>query len=119
MKSINKVYTISANASNYLKKQFPNESHKITISRIVFENKFNGGSNDNVFRISSCSSMIPLKRIDLLLKGLYLLVKKNPNKLFEWHHFGDGPELGRIKTMCNEMTMPNFKNCMVRFCMMM
>jgi glycosyltransferase involved in cell wall biosynthesis len=48
-------------------------------------------SNDGIFRIVSCSYLVSVKRIDLLIEGLAELGEKNKNKKFEWIHIGDGP----------------------------
>lgn len=48
-----------------------------------------GNSND-VIRIVSCSSIIPLKRIDRIIDALSIVKEKLPEKHIEWIHFGDG-----------------------------
>lgn len=45
--------------------------------------------NDGVFRIVSCSSLIPLKRVDLIIDALSQV---SDCIKIEWHHFGDGSE---------------------------
>lgn len=46
-----------------------------------------------VFHIVSCSNVIPLKRVDLIIDGLKAIKDKN----IKWIHFGDGSELSGIK----------------------
>jgi glycosyltransferase involved in cell wall biosynthesis len=43
--------------------------------------------NSNRFTIVSCSNLIPLKRIDLIIRALSII---NTTKKIEWKHFGDG-----------------------------
>ena len=60
------------------------------------ENEFVKKERNNDFRIVSCSHMIPLKRIDLIVDGLAELIKNNQSKNIEWVHFGDGTEKEKI-----------------------
>ena len=48
---------------------------------------------DNQFRIVSCSSVVSLKRVDLIAKSIIKL--SDPS--IEWVHFGDGSELNAVK----------------------
>lgn len=58
-----------------------------------------GGSNKNSsvirdpFLLVSCSNVIPLKHVDLIVEAL----RKLSNPDIRWVHFGDGPELGYIR----------------------
>ena len=53
-------------------------------SKVVLNRNIN---TTGEFTIISCSNMIPLKRINLIIDGLALLSK---NIKVKWHHFGDG-----------------------------
>lgn len=55
-------------------------------------------NRNNLQRLSlvSCSNMIPLKRIDYIIKALATLP---PEIQVDWHHFGDGPERARLEKM--------------------
>jgi colanic acid/amylovoran biosynthesis glycosyltransferase len=48
-------------------------------------------SQDGVFRIVSCSFIVPVKRVDLILRGIEYAARLRPAQQFEWHHFGTGP----------------------------
>ncbi len=50
-------------------------------------------NDSETFRIVSCSSLIPLKRVDRIIDAIALAAKENPKGKIEWVHFGDG-ELG-------------------------
>lgn len=47
----------------------------------------NPPKTENVLRIASCSNLIPLKRIHLIIEALS---KKPPCIIVEWNHFGSG-----------------------------
>lgn len=51
------------------------------------------------FTLMSCSNVIPLKRVDLIVKAL----EKLPKELaMDWYHFGSGPGFEKIKQMAKE-----------------
>ena len=52
----------------------------------------------NKYRIVSCSNLIPLKRIDLIIKALSLV---NAGKDIEWKHFGDGILRQELEELAN------------------
>ena len=49
-------------------------------------------STDNIFRIVTCSYMVPVKRLDIITDAL-----KNMKERIEWTHIGDGPLMEDIK----------------------
>lgn len=54
---------------------------------------------DGPLRIISCSNLIPLKRVDLIIEGLSLL----PDTVaVQWHHFGDGVSRQELEALANE-----------------
>jgi len=56
-------------------------------------------SGDEALQIISCSNVIPLKRVDLIIEGLALL----PDMLqVQWHHFGDGVSREELETLAAE-----------------
>lgn len=50
------------------------------------------------FKLVSCSSLIPLKRVDLLIEALSLI-----NEKIEWIHFGDGIEYVNILRLADKL----------------
>lgn len=51
--------------------------------------------DDSIFHIVSCSSVIPLKRLDLIVDALALI----QDKAIRWTHFGDGFCMKELKKM--------------------
>lgn len=98
---IDKVYPCSEYGTKYLINKYNFHSDKI-------ETKFLG-TNDygeqvyvksNKMRILSCSNVIPLKRINLIVEALSLI-----NSLeIEWTHYGDGPEMENIKSLSKKLS---------------
>lgn len=89
---------------DYLVKNYPKFNDKFELSRLgVVESGFvTQPSVDSVFRIVSCSLIVPVKRIGLLLDALYLAAKMRPDQKFEWHHFGNGDARLSLQSIANE-----------------
>lgn len=84
---------ISEKGSIYLKNRYPEINFKSCIFRLgVKEGKWMSGSDDGIFRLISCSYVVPVKRVQLILDSIQFL----PFKL-NWTHFGDGPLLAEIR----------------------
>jgi glycosyltransferase involved in cell wall biosynthesis len=65
---------------------------------------------DDVVRIASCSFMVPVKRLDLLYRGLQATARLKPAHTFEWHHIGDGPTRAQIEALA-QATNPSNLTC--------
>jgi len=84
LKGIDKVYSISEYGKKYLEKRFHHKT--ISVEKLgVRDRGLNPVNFDGTVTIVSCSSLIPLKRVDLIIK----LLKKIKTKV-TWVHFGKG-----------------------------
>ena len=54
-----------------------------------------GIDEKNIFTLVSCSNLIPLKRVHLIIEALSLLQTEQ----IHWVHFGDGPEEKKLKEL--------------------
>jgi glycosyltransferase involved in cell wall biosynthesis len=87
---LDKIFTISENASAHLKKSsWPTHQNKIVVSRLGIRRPpmLPEKSRDTGFALVSCSYLVPVKRIHLLIDSL-ALVEGFP---LTWIHIGDGP----------------------------
>lgn len=68
------------------------DSRRISVNRLGVDLQSNlcQPSLDNVIRICSCSSMVPVKRVPFIAKVLNAFAKKNSSLIIEWTHFGAG-----------------------------
>jgi glycosyltransferase involved in cell wall biosynthesis len=89
----NRIFPVSAYGAKYLSQKFSVPAHKITVSRLglTIQPK-TSPVNKNLLHLVSCSSVIPLKRIHLIVEIL-----KHISENVHWTHFGDGPLLKEIK----------------------
>ena len=87
--NLDALFSISEDGIEYVKETWkvPNLPN-IRLSRLGIVNDKNPiDPTDNHFKLVSCSNLIPVKRIDLILESLKLLKTKN----CEWIVIGDGP----------------------------
>ncbi len=95
MKSFDNVFPCSKNGTSYLKTRYPDYSENVMTSLLgTTDHGIGQGSSDGVFRIVSCSRLVPLKRVDMIIDALGKL-DKNGLKI-EWTHIGGGSEYGRL-----------------------
>lgn len=59
-------------------------------------------SQDGTFRLLSCSSLLPLKRVDLLISGLAELARSRPDVQLQWDHIGDGYLRHQLERLAGE-----------------
>ena len=98
--NLDSIFPCSKNGENYLKEKYKDYSDKIKVCYLgTYDHGLGKSSDDKIFRIVSCSRVVSLKRIELIIEALKLLKKENI--IIEWTHIGDGPEFIKIKNMVN------------------
>lgn len=101
--SIDKFITISDYGRQYILNKYPQivSENKIFVSRLgVFDCGLNltKSTNARSFHLVSCSNLLNIKRIDLLIRALHLTGLK-----IKWTHIGDGPLRSTLQTMSCEL----------------
>lgn len=100
LQNLNACYCISQNGADYLNTVTANKyQDKIRLSRLGTFNStaaLSGESNTPV--IVSCSNVIPLKRVHLIIEALATC-----NSPVEWIHFGSGPLLNEVKQLAEQL----------------
>jgi colanic acid/amylovoran biosynthesis glycosyltransferase len=62
---------------------------------------------DHIFRIISCSMLVPVKRIELLMEGILRAAMRRPEQRFEWVHMGNGEPREKLQKYADEKFPPN------------
>ena len=102
LQNVDKLFLISKNGLNYMKSNYPQFSNKYELSLLGVENK--NLYNENIlpkkhFIVISCSRVVPVKRIDLIIKSL----AKVPDTPIKWIHFGDGELYSEIQMLADKL----------------
>ena len=92
IQSMNNFYFSSNSAENYVKLRYKKFINKYIVASLgtFNHNNITNYSEDNSIRIVSCSYLVAVKRLPLLIKSLSLVAHKNINTKFIWTHFGGG-----------------------------
>lgn len=92
--ALDEISAISYNGKEYLEKKYGSDG-KVTVNRLgaLDREKKNPYSDRNIFKIVSCSRVIPLKRLDRLADAL----KRIDNRSVHWTHIGDGEDFEKLK----------------------
>lgn len=97
--NIDKVFCISRHGMEYIIDNYPSLKSKCMVSYLgVGKPDFiSQASSDDTFRIVSCSYVVPVKRVHLIILALQEFANKRPELKIEWTHIGYGPLLEEIK----------------------
>ena len=110
-KFLNKIYADSKEGKRYLQEMYPEFNTIITeslmgVSRQDFVSQ---PSDDGIFRIVSCSYLVPVKRVGLLIQGLAEAGCLRDTQIFEWTHIGDGPQHSQLKDIAENILPANVR----------
>ena len=103
------LYSASEAGTKYLVERYPRyaEKYKTALLGVPDPGGVTRPSSDGILRIVSCSSINPIKRLDLLFAGVQEASHLRSNLTFEWHHFGDGDRLEEFIRKSQTETAPN------------
>ena len=100
--NLDSIFSISKKGMDYCIDNWKiNNSAKIKLSRLGVQKQFCLKQLSDDYLLVSCSNLIPLKRIDLLIKSLALIKFK-----IKWVHFGDGIMFDNLIRLSKEI-LPN------------
>jgi glycosyltransferase involved in cell wall biosynthesis len=105
--SLDRVYPVSEHGRRYLSARYPSCASGFRVARLGTGDPgfLTSPSRDGVFRVVSCSHIIPIKRIDLLIRGLAEAGRMQPDREFEWVHIGGGPLQAEVEAYA-DTTLP-------------
>lgn len=91
--SVDAALFISQNGLDYATQHYLANKNKMHLFRLgVFHKGLSIPSGDGVLRIVSCSFLVPVKRVELIVEALSLC-----NDNIEWTHIGGGPGLEQLQ----------------------
>lgn len=91
----------SAAGTTYLQGKWPAHAARVATARLGTASPgwLSAASKDGRLRIVSCSSLTPVKRVNLLVRGIAELARRHPVIPIEWNHFGTGPLAEEVLAM--------------------
>ncbi|HLO43541.1 MAG TPA: glycosyltransferase [Leadbetterella sp.] len=93
----------SEDGKNYLRNRSRNMAKDIFTARLgTYSKGLTPKTKEPIFRIVSCSSIIPLKRVDIIAKSLVYA-----DFPIEWVHIGDGSQFDELKEETEQLTEYN------------
>lgn len=109
LRLMERVFPDSEAGLRYLKDRYPEHAARFQTAHLgVAPAGFSTSpSQDGAFRIVSCSMLVPVKRIGLLLEGIACAARQRPQVQFHWYHFGNGDERETLQARANTTFPPN------------
>jgi colanic acid/amylovoran biosynthesis glycosyltransferase len=105
LSKVKEVYSVTQFGMNHIISRFPRFKNKLKMSRLgVKAISKNPGKSDEIFVLASCSSLIPIKRVNLIVQALAFI--KIP---IMWVHFGSGQLEADLKA--DSSTVPPNVQC--------
>lgn len=99
MSQVDIIAPVSQYGEHYIRNKYPNYKGKLKHAYLgVPDRGVNTAGAAPVFHLVSCSSLIPLKRVHLVIEIL-----KKINFPIRWTHFGDGPLRNEIEKKTGEL----------------
>lgn len=100
LKNLDVIYPCSEDGTCYLQNKFPKYKNKIKTSFLgTLGHGRENYKREKELKIVSCSNVVPIKRLDLIVKTLSGISDIN----IKWTHFGDGVMMNQIKKMSTEL----------------
>lgn len=100
-KHLKKIYSISQDGINYAVDRWKVDRSNFELARLGIENTHGRIDSDGsgIHQLVSCSSIIPLKRVELIAKALV----KIEHLQIHWTHIGDGPMKSDLIDLMKEL----------------
>lgn len=106
---LDRLYLDSEAGQRYISERYPehNSKYRTAFLGVQPAGLTSRQSTDNTFRIVSCSRIVPVKRVELILEGVAQAARKSANIRFEWHHFGNGDTREALQKRVNDIFPAN------------
>lgn len=101
-KRLDRIFSISEKGQQYCSERWGIDREKVTIARLGVRKQSDQPMMDTELRVVSCSNMIPLKRVHLIIEALSKLNKKEVH----WYHFGSGQLKESLEKQAAELLTP-------------
>lgn len=109
LKFIDHVYTVSNAGKHFLEKKYAGFNKKISVARLgtLPIKNYSVQIKGDTLSFLSCSSIIPLKRVELIFNSILKYSIENPHKIIKWTHFGSGYGFNDLKNLVKRNSLIN------------
>jgi glycosyltransferase involved in cell wall biosynthesis len=100
---LDSIFFVSEHGKNYFYEKTGSEDHKLTVSRLGISApvvRTSVVSEKDIITIVSCSNLVPLKRVGLIIEalGCIKIIRK-----IKWIHLGDGPLRHNLENLAESL----------------
>lgn len=99
---LDRIFCISNDGLHYLLNKYSPDNLSISRLGVWKPQVLPDNKSDSVIRFVSCSSIFPVKRVDLIYECIRAYASQYPESIIEWTHFGSGSGMGNIKALVKE-----------------
>ncbi|GAB1470976.1 glycosyltransferase [Chloroflexota bacterium] len=87
---LDRLFVDSHTGTNYLVEKYPQvkQKYEVALLGVPEPGGVSQSSQDGVLRVASCSTINPIKRVDLLFEGIMAAAKMRSGQKIEWVHYG-------------------------------
>ena len=106
---MDRVFSASDAGLRYLQIRYPQfkERYQTALLGVMPSGFLSQPSQDGKLRIVSCSRLVPVKRVGLLLEAVSAAARIRPDLRFIWHHIGNGDTREALYEHANKTFLEN------------
>lgn len=105
---LDRLYVISEDGKRYIEAKYQQYNKTLVAKLGVKDSGYETiPTHDGVLSIVSCSFLVPVKRVDLLIRGIAKMAKRIPDVRIYWNHFGSGPLEKELKELAISLLPSN------------
>lgn len=101
---MDRVFSASNAGLRYLQTRYPQfkERYQTALLGVMPSGFLSQPSQDGSFCVVSCSRLVPVKRVGLLLEAVSAAARIRPDIRFVWHHIGNGDTREELQKYANK-----------------
>jgi len=102
---VDHAWTVSQDGARELVERYGADPRRVSVSRlgVVLPDRTGPVPDPEVFRVLSVSTCTPLKQVPLIARAVGRLATAHPEAQVHWTHLGDGPGLGELRHLVEEL----------------
>lgn len=111
LQHLDRVYCVSEEGCRVLQGRYPRYADRFAVARLGVAPAARGvaRASGGPVQFVSCSSLIALKRVELIAQFVCHYATLHSEGSFEWHHFGEGPTREVVASVLDDAQPPNLQ----------